>query len=186
MTATIIAGKAIAGGIPAGIFGLALATAVRLWAIVPPVNPRQRQSAHLGFGGTLAGGSLAVAAMRAVLEEVLTPEAYANMSAHAERMATRVRDVIAKSALSWHVTQIGARIEIMFMPRPPRNGADVIAGRQADLETLMHAFYMNEGILITPFHGMLLTCPATSSADVDRHGEVFERFVHLVKDAGVV
>jgi glutamate-1-semialdehyde 2,1-aminomutase len=84
------------------------------------------------------------------------------------------------------VTQIGARIEIMFMRDAPRNGADVIAGRQPELETLMHAFYMNEGILITPFHGMLLTCPATSSADVDRHGDVFERFVQLVRDAGVI
>jgi glutamate-1-semialdehyde 2,1-aminomutase len=72
------------------------------------------------------------------------------------------------------------------MPSPPRNGADVIAGRQPDLETLMHAFYMNEGILITPFHGMLLTCPATSSADVERHGEVFERFVGLIGEARVI
>jgi glutamate-1-semialdehyde 2,1-aminomutase len=84
------------------------------------------------------------------------------------------------------VTQIGARIEIMFMPHPPRNGADVIAGRQPDLETLMHAYYMNEGILITPFHGMLLTCPATSAEDVGKHGEVFRRFVGLLRNAGAV
>jgi glutamate-1-semialdehyde 2,1-aminomutase len=182
----LVVGKAIAGGIPAGIFGLDQATAERLWAIVPLVNPRQRQSAHLGFGGTLAGSALAVAAMRAVLEEVLTAPAFADMIAHAERLAARARDVIAQSDLSWHVTQIGARIEIMFMPEPPRNGADVIAGRRPDLETLMHAFYMNEGVLITPFHSMLLTCPVTSTADVDRHGDVFERFVRLIGDAGVI
>ena len=181
-----VAGKAIAGGIPAGIFGLDQTIAERLWRRVPPVNPRQRQSAHLGFGGTLAGGALAVAAMRAVLEEVLTEPAYGTMIAHAEQLAARGRDIIAKNDLPWHVTQIGARIEIMFMPDAPRNGADVIAGRQPDLETLMHAFYMNEGILITPFHGMLLTCPVTSAADVDRHGDVFERFVDLVRDAGVI
>nr|WP_283816405.1 transaminase [Bradyrhizobium liaoningense] len=181
----LVAGKAIAGGIPAGIFGLDQVTAERLWRIVPPVNPRQRQSAHLGFGGTLAGGALAVAAMRAVLEEVLTEPAYAGMFSHAERLAGRARGLIAQNELPWHVTQIGARIEIMFMPSRPRNGADVIAGRQPDLETLMHAFYMNEGILITPFHGMLLTCPATSSADVDQHGDVFERFGKLVGEAGV-
>ena len=40
------------------------------------VNPRERQSAHLGIGGTLAGNALTVAAMRAVLEKVLTPENY--------------------------------------------------------------------------------------------------------------
>lgn len=182
----LVAGKAIAGGIPAGVFGLDQPIAERLWSIVPPVNPRQRQSAHLGFGGTLAGGALAVAAMRAVLEEVLTDSAYADMIMHAERLAARAREVIAQNDLPWHVTQIGARIEIMFMPEPPRNGADVIAGRQPDLETLMHAFYLNEGILITPFHSMLLTCPATSPADVDRHGDVFERFARLVYDTGVI
>lgn len=181
-----VAGKAIAGGIPAGIFGLDRPTAERLWQIVPLVNPRQRQSAHLGFGGTLAGSALTIAAMRAVLEEVLTPSAYAGMIAHAERLAEAVRTTIARNGLPWHVTQIGARIEIMFTPRPPRSGADVIAGRQPGLETLMHAFYTNEGILITPFHGMLLTCPATSSADVDRHGEVFARFVTMLLTAGAV
>ena len=181
-----VAGKAIAGGIPAGIFGLDRATAERLWAMVPLVNPRQRQSAHLGFGGTLAGSALTVAAMRAALEQVLTAPAYAHMIEHAEHLAARARAVISESRLPWHITQIGARIEIMFMPMPPRNGADVIAGRQPDLETLMHAFYMNEGILITPFHGMLLTCPATSRADVDRHGEVFAGFTRLIAAAGVI
>ena len=181
-----VAGKAIAGGIPVGILGLDPATAERLWAVVPFVNPKHRQSAHLGFGGTLAGSALAVAAMRAVLEEVLTARAYADMIGRAEQLAAQARAAISENHLPWHVIQIGARIELMFMPASPRSGADVIAGRRPDLETLMHAFYMNEGILITPFHGMLLTCPATSSADVDRHGEVFERFVHLVKDAGVV
>jgi glutamate-1-semialdehyde 2,1-aminomutase len=181
-----VAGKAIAGGIPAGIFGLDHATAERLWQIVPLVNPRHRQSAHLGFGGTLAGSALTVAAMRAVLEEVLTASAYAKMIGHAEGLAAGVRGTIAENGLPWHVTQIGARIEIMFTPRPPLSGADVIAGRQADLETLMHAFYMNEGILITPFHGMLLTCPATSAADVDEHGDVFARFGAMALAAGAV
>ena len=182
----LVAGKAIAGGIPAGIFGLDREVAERLWAVVPRTNPRQRQSAHLGFGGTLAGNALTVAAIRAVLMDVLTPPAYAVMVENAERLAADARGVIAQSGLPWHVTQIGARIEIMFMPVPPRNGADVIAGRRPNLETLMHAFYMNEGILITPFHGMLLTCPATTGGDVAVHAEVFDRFVSLVRDAGVV
>ena len=181
----LVAGKAIAGGIPAGIFGLNQAVAERLWAIVPRMNPRQRQSAHLGFGGTLAGSALTVAAMRAVLEEVLTGPSYATMIAWAEDLAQHVRQVVAQNSLPWHVTHIGARIEIMFMPASPRNGADVIAGRRPNLETLMHAFYMNEGILITPFHGMLLTCPATTETDVAAHGKVFDRFVDLVRDAGV-
>ena len=181
-----VAGKAIAGGIPVGILGVSKPVAERLWRIVPHVNPRQRQSTHLGFGGTLAGNALTIAAMRAVLEEVLVERNYTRMIANAGRLAAGARAVIAANDLPWHVTEIGARAEIMFMARPPRNGADVIAHRQGDLETLLHAFYMNEGILVTPFHTMFLMCPATTAQDVDRHTEVFGRFTDLLRDAGVV
>ncbi|MDX8482892.1 hypothetical protein RFN28_31185 [Mesorhizobium sp. VK24D] len=124
--------------------------------------------------------------MRAVLQEVLTPANFELMIANATRLAEAAWSIIRANDLPWHVTQVGARAEIMFMPKPPRNGADVIAGRRGELETLLHAFYMNEGILVTPFHTMFLMCPATSTADVDRHTEVFGRFVDLVRGAGVV
>ncbi len=181
-----VTGKAIAGGIPAGLFGLSWEIAERLWKIVPHVNPRERQSAHLGIGGTLAGNALTVAAMRAVLESVLTPENYELMIANASRLAAQIRGLIEANHLPWHVTQIGARAEIMFMPKPPRNGADVMAGRQSDLETLLHAFYMNEAILVTPFHTMLLMCPATSVDDVEKHTAVFGGFIALLRKAGIV
>lgn len=180
-----VAGKAIAGGVPAGIFGLSADIAERMWKLVPLANPRQRQSAHLGFGGTLAGNALTVATMRAVLEGVLTPQSYERMIANATVLAEGARKLIAANRLPWHVTQIGARAEIMFMPQPPRNGADVIAQRNGDLETLLHAFYMNEGILVTPFHTMLLTCPATAADDVEKHTEVFGRFIVLLREFGL-
>ncbi|PSJ65138.1 transaminase [Kumtagia ephedrae] len=180
-----VAGKAIAGGIPAGIFGLDEAIAARLWDVVPHVNPRQRQSSHFGIGGTLAGNALTIATMRAVLEEILTPRNYENMIARAGELADAARAVIARHALPWHVTQIGARAEIMFTPVPPRNAAEVAATRRGDLETLLHAFYMNEGILVTPFHTMFLMCPATTPADVARHAGVFERFAAMARAQGV-
>jgi len=182
----LVAGKAIAGGIPAGLFGVSETVAQRIWAQVPHVNPRQRQSAHLGIGGTLAGNALTLATMRAVLAEVLTPANYERMIALARRLAEGARAVIAARALPWHVTQIGARAEIMFSPTPPRNGADVIAARRGDLETLLHAFYLNEGIVVTPFHTMFLICPATREADVDRHTAAFGRFVELLAETGLV
>lgn len=181
-----VAGKAIAGGIPAGIFGVTEEIAKRIWGEVPYVNPRQRQSAHLGIGGTLAGNALTLATMRAVLEHILTEDNYARMIGNAERLAGAARESIETNGLPWHVTQIGARAEIMFSPEPPRNGADVIATRRGDLETLLHAFYMNEGILVTPFHTMFLMCPATTAEQVDHHTDVFGRFIDLVRAAGVV
>ena len=45
---------------------------------------------------------------------------------------------------------------------------------------------MNEGILVTPFHTMLLMCPATSDRDVERHTAVFVGFIDLLRRAGVI
>lgn len=179
-------GKAIAGGVPAGAFGATREIAERLWSVAPWRNPKARQSSHMGMGGTLAGNALTVAAMRAVLSEVLTEEAYTQMIARAGELAAGARRVIARHGLSWHVTQVGARCEIMFAPEPPRNGAQSAAMRQGGLETWLHAFYLNEGVLVTPFHTMLLMCPATGEADVAAHEDVFARFVEAAIAAGAV
>jgi glutamate-1-semialdehyde 2,1-aminomutase len=37
----------------------------------------------------------------------------------------------------------------------------------------MHLYALNRGVLLTPFHNMALMSPATTTADVDRHTEVF-------------
>jgi glutamate-1-semialdehyde 2,1-aminomutase len=177
----LVVGKAIAGGIPCGIFGVTEAVAERMWQAVPWVNPRERQSAHLGFGGTLAGNALTLATMKAVLEQVLTEPNYRHMIAMATRLAEEARAIISRHGLGWHVTQVGARVEIMFCPTPPRNGADVIATRNGALETLLHAFYLNEGVLVTPFHNMFLMCPATTTEQVAAHAGVLDGFVRLIR-----
>jgi len=172
-----VVGKAVGGGIPVGLYGTSQEVAERLWACVPKVDPTVvRQSAHLGFGGTLAGSVLQVAAVRAVLEQVLTPDAFDHMIALADRLAQGARQTMQRHRLPWHVAQVGARVETMFAPLAPRNAADVARGRDGTLEALFHVFFLNRGVLITPFHSMLLMCPATSDADVDRYLQVLQEF----------
>jgi glutamate-1-semialdehyde 2,1-aminomutase len=36
------------------------------------------------------------------------------------------------------------------------------------LEKCIHLALLNRGVMITPFHNMILMCPATTPADVDR------------------
>lgn len=172
-----VLGKAIAGGIPAAVFGLSQATAERVWQVLPPLPPTARQSAHAGFGGTLAGNALTLAVMRAVLSQVLTEPAYARMLALAERLEQGVQSCIQRQGLAWHVTRVGARVETLFSPEPPRDARDVRRWRDHGLEALLHLFLMNRGVLITPFHNMMLVCPGTTAADVERHNAVFEQFV---------
>jgi len=66
------------------------------------------------------------------------------------------------------VTQVGARCEFQFGATPPRNGSQAHALMDDGLERLIHLALLNRGVLITPFHNMLLCSPATSGDDVQR------------------
>jgi glutamate-1-semialdehyde 2,1-aminomutase len=170
----LVLGKAIAGGVPAGAFGLSAQAAARVWAGLPPVSPWARQSAHAGFGGTLAGNALTVAAMRAVLEEVLTEDAFARMETLAQRLQQALRGAFERACLAWHVARIGARVEVLLAPQAPRDASDVRRARDGEIEGLIHLYLMNRGVLITPFHTMMLTCPGTTEGDVGECVAAFE------------
>lgn len=163
-----VIGKAIGSGVPAATFGMTAEVADRITARI-----RLEDCDTGGIGGTLAGNALSLAAIRATLENVLTPEAFAHMIPLAERWANGVANAIAASGLLWHVTRLGCRAEYLFRPRPPRNGGEAAAAMDFELERFMHLYALNRGVLLTPFHSMALMSPATSAADVDRHSEAF-------------
>jgi glutamate-1-semialdehyde 2,1-aminomutase len=180
-----VIGKALGGGIPVGVYGLAEHVARRMWELFPKANPaRVRQSAHLGFGGTLAGSALQVAAVRAVLSEVLTETNFARMIGMAERLAGSAREVIGKHALPWHIAQSGARVETMWSKDPPANASEVARARDDILEACFHVYCLNRGIIVTPFHCMLLMSPATKEVDVERYTIVFEEFCREISSIG--
>jgi glutamate-1-semialdehyde 2,1-aminomutase len=164
----VTVGKAIAGGLPAGAYGLTRELAEQVQA---------RDDADLvdtgGVGGTLAGNALSSAAARATLEHVLTEAAFAGMIALATRLATGVRGAVEARGLPWSVVQLGARAEVRFTAPPPLNGGQSAAAGDPELDDYLHLYLHNRGILLTPFHNMALTCPATTQADIDLHTEVF-------------
>ena len=171
----VVIGKTIGGGIPSAAYGF-----------TPEVAERVRGSIEVedsdvgGIGGTLAGYALSLAATRATLGEVLTPEAFEGMIPLAERWEAGVNAVLAATGVPWHVTRLGARAEYHFMPTPPRTGAEQWANADSELERFLHLWAMNRGILMTPFHNMALMSPATTAADVDRHTEVFAEAVEAL------
>jgi glutamate-1-semialdehyde 2,1-aminomutase len=161
-------GKAIAGGIPVGAYGLSEELAQHL---------ASRSDLDMvdvgGVGGTLAGNPVSIAAARATLEHVLTDEAFERMIALGGRFTAGVQQVIDTHELPWSVSQLGARTEYRFTSPPPSNGTESHAATDGELEDYLHVYLANRGILMTPFHNMALMCPATSEDDVDRHREVF-------------
>ncbi|WP_370552591.1 transaminase [Conexibacter sp. CPCC 206217] len=161
-------GKALAGGIPCGAYGLSeqLAAEIARHTELDLVDMG-------GVGGTLAGNPISIAAMRATLEQVLTADAFAHMIALASRFTAGVGQVIEEHGLQWSIQQLGARAEYRFARPAPRNGGESNAAHQPDLDDFLHVYLANRGVLLTPFHAMALMCPQTSVADVDRHHAVF-------------
>jgi len=165
-------GKALGGGIPCGAYGLSEELAERIAAM------RDLDLLDTGgVGGTLAGNALSVAAMRATLEHVLTEAAFTSMIALATRFTSQVQACITRHGLPWSITQLAARAEYRFVDPSPRTGSESAAAHDGDLDDYLHVFLANRGILMTPFHNMALMCPDTTTAEVDRHRDVFEQAV---------
>ncbi len=161
-------GKTIAGGLPAGAYGMSDTVARQLQAAT------DLDAADVGgIGGTLAGNALSSAAIRATLGDVLTPAAFERMIPLAARWEAGVADAIAEAGLPWHVSRLGCRAEYAFRREPPRTGAEAAASDDPMLARYLHLFALDRGVLLTPFHNMALMSPATTEADVDRHTAVF-------------
>ena len=165
----VVIGKSIGGGVPSGAYGLSADVAAKVDA------HREVDLVDVGgVGGTLAGNALSTAAMRATLGEVLTDNAFAHMTDLGTAFREGVERVIAKHALPWSVSQLGARAEYRFADPAPRTGSESAAAHDDELEEYLHLFMSNRGVLMTPFHNMALMCPTTSRADVDLHERLFD------------
>ena len=167
-----VIGKAIAGGIPTGTYGLSAELADKVLS---------RTDLDLvdmgGVGGTLAGNPLSVAAMRATLENVLTKENFEYMIELATYFTDGVNELFDKYDLPWAINQLGARAEYRFAKPYPITGTAAYESADAELEDFLHLYLANRGILLTPFHNMALMCPTTTREDVDKHQEVFEEAI---------
>ncbi|MGD9962995.1 MAG: aspartate aminotransferase family protein [Thermoplasmata archaeon] len=164
----ITMGKPLASGVPVAAFGISEYVSDRVMDRILSEGTDES-----GLGGTLTGNALALAAMRATLEKVITRGAFKRMMPLAERFEEGVQDVIDSRGVPWHVARLGVRIEYHFCPKAPRNGTEADAARDSELEKLLHLMLLNRGILMTPFHNMALIAPMTTRKEVDRHTEVF-------------
>jgi glutamate-1-semialdehyde 2,1-aminomutase len=172
-------GKVIAGGVPTGAYGCSDAVAAQIDRLFDTLD-------HVdGIGGTLAANALSVHAMRIVLETVMSEPVYECMIAQAERWEAGIARIIGGYQLPWHVSRLGARAEYRFHP-PVRNGGEAIAGDAPEIERFVQLFTLNRGVLMAPFHNMVLMSPDVSASDVDRHLSVFESCIRTLRDRHVV
>ena len=159
----VVVGKSIGGGVPCAVYGFTAEIAERM-----AVLNASRPAGHSGIGTTLSANALAITAMHAMLGQVITRETYTHMLSVTDRLVSRLNTVIAAHALDWHVSHVGARVELVCSAKPPRNGSEARAAMDHELESTIHLYLVNRGILLAPFHNMMLVSPVTQAAQVDR------------------
>jgi glutamate-1-semialdehyde 2,1-aminomutase len=100
--------------------------------------------------GTFNGNPLAIAACRAMLTEVVTPEAYQQIDLLRERAVAGIEREIARTGLAAHVVAVGAKGCVVFSPEPVRNyrGFLGIDDRYSHAHWL---FQHNGGVFLPPW-----------------------------------
>jgi glutamate-1-semialdehyde 2,1-aminomutase len=160
-----VAGKAVAGGVPTGIWGFTAAVKAGI-DLVRATLP----SGHSAVGTTLAGSSLQMSALKACLGEIMTPATYDDMTGSATALEDEINAVIDEFGLDWCVVRLGARLETIFAAQVPINAVEMRASFDHELETAIHLGMINRGFLVTPFHNMLLAGPGLPNDTASRYG----------------
>ena len=119
--------------------------------------------------GTFNGNPLAMAAARAMLTEVVTPQAYAHLDRLRDRMRDGLQAVIDRYDAPWLVVTAGAKGCVSFMPGRIRNFRDFRAldGRYGHAHWLVQH---NRGAFLPPWGKVeqWLISVQHTDADVDR------------------
>lgn len=164
----LVVGKPIAGGLPAAAYGFSSDMAARMKTAKDSATP-----GHSGIGTTLSGNMMTLAAIHATLTKVATEAAYQHMLALARLLEHQLNAAINANNLPWNITRLGARLELQFCASAPTNAAEARNAQNDTIEGAIHLYLLNRGVLLTPFHNMMLVCPATSEADVSKLIRIF-------------
>jgi glutamate-1-semialdehyde 2,1-aminomutase len=158
----ITIGKAVAGGLPMGAYGVTAGLADQLDA-----------DRNVATGGTLFGNPLSAAAANAALTQVLVPAAYAHATALGGELADGISDAISSAGLPWTAIRFGPRSGQWYGP-VPRTGAEAHALTDGLLTRLIRTWLANRGVWeALPGAGPTVPIPATR-ADVARYLEAYQ------------
>ena len=155
--------KALGGGVPTGAIG----ATEEVMEVVEDGSVYQV--------GTYNGNPLGMAATRANLLEVLTPDAYTHLDALNDRILAGCEAVIAKHNLPGYSVGAGSKGCVTFSPVEIVDYETFKANQDADMAELAWLFNMNRGIFMTPGREEEWTLSVThDDASVDAYVQVFE------------
>ena len=161
--------KALGGGLPTGAIGMTeeLSTVVEDGTVYQV--------------GTFNGNPLGMAAARASLLEVMTPDAYARLDVLNERIVAGCAGVIADHGLDAYPVGIGSKGCVTFSPVKVTDYATFKQYQDAELSELAWLFNLNRGIFMTPGREEEWTLSVTHTEEaVDAYLEVFDELATAI------
>ena len=166
--------KAIAGGVPCGAIG---GTAEVMEAIADGTYEQV---------GTFNGNPLTMAAAKALLLEVLTPEAYRHLDDLREELTARARHTLGRHHLPGYVSAYGAKGAIVFSPVRIRNYRD-FCGYDARYGHAHWLFQHNGSVFLPPWGKMEQWTVSVqhTAEDVERAAANLERFAAALPHDGI-
>jgi glutamate-1-semialdehyde 2,1-aminomutase len=155
--------KVLGGGVPTGAIG----GAEEVFEVVGDGSVFQV--------GTYNGNPLGMAAVRANLLEVLTPEAYAHLDHLNDRILAGCEDVIEKYSLPGYAIGVAAKGCVTFSTTKVIDYETFKANQDKDLTELAWLFNMNRGIFMTPGREEEWTLSVTHTDEaIDAYVAVFD------------
>jgi glutamate-1-semialdehyde 2,1-aminomutase len=155
--------KALGGGVPTGAIG----GTDEVMSVVEDGSVYQV--------GTYNGNPLGMAATRANLLEVLTPQAYEHFDHLNDRILTGCQGVIDKYNLPGYSVGVGTKGCVTFSPVEIVDYETFKANQDADMAELAWLFNMNRGIFMTPGREEEWTLSVTHDDEsVDTYVQVFD------------
>ena len=154
--------KALGGGMPSGAIG---GTEEVMSAV---------EDGSVYQVGTYNGNPLGMAATRANLLEVLTPDAYAHLDRLNERILSGCEAVIRRHNLPGYAVGIGSKGCVTFSPVKIVDYETFKANQDPDMAELAWLYNMNRGVFMTPGREEEWTLSVTHDDDaVDTYVQVF-------------
>jgi glutamate-1-semialdehyde 2,1-aminomutase len=170
----IAGGKGIGGGVPVGVFGM---TGLLADYLAEHVDGDFRDVPAVPTGGTLYGNALSMAAARAGLAEVFTPEAHDRVAELGAHFAVELQHLVDTAGLPFSIDRWGGRLQWRLTPEAPVTGADGYVSVDQDFADARKAFYANRGI----WDAIATAGPAVSfaagDADIDAYLQVSQEFL---------
>ncbi|THJ63983.1 aspartate aminotransferase family protein [Candidatus Frankia alpina] len=160
--------KALGGGLPSGAIG----ASVEIMEIV--ASDRVKQV------GTFNGNPLTMAAARASLLEVLTPEAYDHLDHLNDRLIAGCDEILTRHGIPGYTVGISSKGCVHFTDAPIRDYTSFMAHQNAALPELAWLYNANRGVLMAPGREEEWTLSVQhTDADVDRYLDSLD---HLARD----